>query len=112
MRPITGEKIAVSLRIPEPRRTDGANLCYVLVTSVICAGCQSRLIIEAVSEILEHENTVKAKNAGLSGTVVRGIVLLVALSAYIASIARFLYTGSWGVHALAFAVAAFVLIAL
>jgi hypothetical protein len=65
-----------------------------------------------VSQILEHQNTVKAKNAGLSGTVVRGIVLLVALSAYIASIARFLYTGSWGVHALAFAVAAFVLIAL
>jgi hypothetical protein len=65
-----------------------------------------------VSEILKHQNTAKAKNAGLSGTVVRVIVLLVALSAYIASIARFLYTGSWGVHALAFAVAAFVLIAL
>lgn len=65
-----------------------------------------------MSKILEHQNTVKAKKAGLSGTVVRGIVLLVALSAYIASIARFLYTGSWGVHALAFAVAAFVLIAL
>jgi len=60
----------------------------------------------------EHQNTVKAKNAGLSRTVVRGIVLLVALSAYIAGIASFLYTGSWVVHALAFAVAAWVLISL
>jgi len=65
-----------------------------------------------VPEILEYQNTVKAKSAALSGTLVRGIVLLAALSAYIASIASFLYTGSWGVHALVFAVAAFVLIAL
>jgi hypothetical protein len=62
--------------------------------------------------IVEHQNTVKAKYAGLSRTVIRGIILVVALSAYVASIASFLYRRTWEMHMLAFAVANLVLIAL
>jgi hypothetical protein len=87
----------------------GVNERHRLVTSVICAGCQSSLIIGAMSAIVELQGTVKAKYARLCGTVLRGVVLIVALCAYVAVTKSLLYRGNWEVPVVVFATASWAL---
>ena len=65
-----------------------------------------------MSSILEHQGTLKAKNASLCGTVLRGIVLIVALYADVALTKSLLYREQWEVPLLVFAIASWVLIAI
>jgi hypothetical protein len=65
-----------------------------------------------MSPILELQRTSKAKHARLRGNVLRGIVLIVALYAYVGITQSLLYRGKWDEHALVFAIASWALIAI
>lgn len=65
-----------------------------------------------MSAIVEPQGTVKAKYARLCGSVLRGVVLIVALCAYVTVTESLLYKGNWEVPAVIFATASWVLIAI
>jgi hypothetical protein len=65
-----------------------------------------------MSAIVEPQGTVKARYARLCGPVLRGVVLIVALCAYVAVTESLLYRGNWEVPVVVFATASWVLIAI